>query len=40
MIGLSIVIAVAAWIALAYWQDKRAIEDRFADYQRRDQANG
>lgn len=39
MTGLSIVLAVAVWIALAYWWDKRAIEKQFANYRRRDQGN-
>ncbi len=37
MTGLVIVMTVAAWVALSYWWDKRAIEKRFADYRRRDQ---
>lgn len=38
MTGLSIVIAVAAWIAFAYWRDKRAVEAQLEEYRRRDQA--
>jgi hypothetical protein len=39
MTGLSIIVVVGAWIGLAYWWDKRALERQFADYRRRDQGS-